>query len=242
MAVREYSISVVRILIIEDEVSLAKLLKEVLSKTYAVDVCSSGKEGFLMATQQVYDLIILDLGLPDIDGGDLCIDMRKSGIKTPILVLTGRNTLEDKLGLFNGGADDYIVKPASIAEIEARIRALLRRPREVLIEDTLNFDDLVLNTQRRTVFRGGVKIELRRKEFELLGYLMRNASRVVSREQIIDNLWDNDADFFINTIDVHIMHLRDKIDRPFENKLIKTIHGIGYTMESYPGSMSSARN
>jgi two-component system copper resistance phosphate regulon response regulator CusR len=231
-----------RVLIIEDEKSFATVLQDVLSKSYSVDVYSSGKQGFLMATRQVYDIILLDLGLPDIDGERVCIDMRRSGIKTPILVLSGRNALDEKIRLFDGGADDYLVKPVSIAEIQARIRALLRRPREIFIDETLKFDDLELNMNQRTVFRGTTKIELRRKEFELLGYLMRNSSRVVTREQIINSLWDNNADLYINTIDVHMMHLRDKIDRPFEQKLIKTIHGIGYKMESHQSSLSSARS
>lgn len=212
-----------RILIIEDEEKLTALLQDVLGKTYAVDVCLLGKQGLLMATNQVYDLIILGLGLPDIDGEDICTGIRKSGIKTPILILSDRDGLNDKVELFDGGADGYIIKSASIAEMEAHVRALLRRPHEVFIDDTLNFDDLVLNIHHRTVFREGIKIELRRKEFELLGYLMQNSSRVVTREQIVNNLWDNSADFFLNTIDVHIMHLRDKVDRPFERKLIKTI-------------------
>ncbi len=228
-----------RILIIEDEVSLAKLLRGVLSKTYAVDVCSSGKEGLLMATSQDHDLIMLDLSLPDIDGKDVCIAIRQAAVKSPILVLTGRDALNDKLELLDAGADDYLVKPTSLAEVQARIRALLRRPQEVLIDDTLNVGDVVLDTHHRTVFRQGLKIELRRKEFELLGYLMQNVSRVVTREQIINSLWDNNAEFFLNTVDVHIMHLRDKVDRPFKQKLIKTIHGIGYKMEGYNGSLPS---
>jgi len=231
-----------RILIIEDDKSLATILQKVLAKNYVVDICLSGKQGFLMAARQVYDLIILDLGLPDIDGKNVCLDIRKSGVKAPIFVLTGKNGLDDKVGLLNGGADDYLVKPASIAEIEARVRALLRRPPETLLEDTISFDDLVLNTNQRTAFRGDVKIELRRKEFDLLDYLVRNSYRVVTREQIINNLWDNRADFFINNIDVHIMHLRDKLDRPFDKKLIKTIHGVGYRMESHHGSLPSSRS
>lgn len=234
--------STMRVLIIEDEKPLASLLQKVLGKTYAVDAYSSGKEGLLMAARQVYDVIILDLGLPDVDGQEVCVSMRQAGIKTPILVLSGRSALNDKIGLFDGGADDYLVKPASIIEIKARIRALLRRPQEILVDDDINFDDLVLNTHYRTVSRGGIKIELRRKEFELLGYLMRNSSRVVTREQIISNVWDNNADFFINNIDVHIMHLRDKVDLPFDRKLIKTIHGVGYKMESHQKSLSSARS
>lgn len=231
-----------RVLVIEDSAPLATILGRALSKTYAVDTCASGQEGLQLAARKIYDAIILDLGLPDVDGSVVCSELRKSGVTTPILVLSGRSRLEDKIGLLDGGADDYVVKPASIAEILARLRALTRRPREGLVDDTLSFEDLTLNTGERTVFRGDVKIELRRKEFELLGYLMRNSSRVVTREQIINSLWNDNADFFINTIDVHIMHLRDKIDRPFKRKLIQTIHGVGYKMESHLGSLSSSRS
>lgn len=220
-----------RILIIEDEKAMAMTVKDELRHTYAVDVCNSGKDGSYQARVNEYDAIILDLTLPDMTGIEVCRSIRQDDVTTPILVLTGRNETESKIHALDAGADDYLTKPFSFNELKARIRALLRRSPHGQLNNKLLLGDLILDTANRTVRRADQDITLRRKEFDLLEYLLRNKNRVVTRSMILEHVWDNNVDFFTNAIDVHIKYLRDRIDRPFDRKLIKTVHGLGYKIQ-----------
>jgi DNA-binding response OmpR family regulator len=220
-----------RLLIVEDEKELGQIMTERLKKTYSVDLVQTGKQGVHFASVNDYDLIILDLGLPDMNGVDACKQIRGKQILTPILILTGQDEVDIKIAALDAGADDYVTKPFSFAELSARIRAILRRSPESLVTNTLTVDDLVLDTAKRTVVRNNVEIFLRRKEFDLLEYMLRNKGRVVTRDMIIEHIWDNNADSFTNAVDVHIKYLRDAIDRQFSRKLIKTVHGLGYKID-----------
>lgn len=222
-----------RILIIEDEEKLAISLKKGLEKEgYAVDYVLDGETGQrrIALNHQDYDLVILDLMMPKKDGFEVCRNVRKQNITIPILVLTARDATEDKVQALNDGADDYLVKPFSFEELTARIRALLRRPEQALTEE-LTVRDLVLNTSSRKVHRRGDEIFLTLKEFSLLEYLMRHPNQVVTRENMIDHLWDFAFDSFSNVVDVHIKNLRRKIDGNYDEKLLETIRGVGYKIK-----------
>jgi two-component system, OmpR family, copper resistance phosphate regulon response regulator CusR len=189
-----------RILIIEDEKELGQIMSDRLKKTYSVDLVSTGKQGVHFASVNQYDLIILDLGLPDMNGVDACQQVRSKQILTPILILTGQDEIDIKIAALDAGADDYVTKPFSFAELSARIRAILRRSPESLTSNTLMVDDLILDTAKRTVIRNKIDISLRRKEFDLLEYLLRNKGRVVTREMILEHIWDNNVDYFTNAL------------------------------------------
>ncbi|MBI4743263.1 MAG: response regulator transcription factor [Actinobacteria bacterium] len=219
-----------RILIIEDEHKIANSIKRGLEQeSYAVDVAFDGEYGFDLASTEDYDVIILDLMLPKMDGVEICRQLRKNNIHTPILMLTARDQLDDKIKGLNAGADDYLVKPFAFAELLARIRALTRRPKEAL-GAVLTIKDLSLNTLTYQVKRGQKEIKLSRKEFALLEYLIRNKDKILTKDQIINHVWNYDADVLLNTVEVYIGYLRNKIDKPFRNKpqLIHTIRGFGY--------------
>jgi len=224
-----------RILIIEDEENLARSLKKILqTEGYAVDIALTGDDGYETAFGEEYDLIILDLGLPGMDGLKIIEELRKEKNTTPVIMLTARDTLEDKVKGLRLGADDYLVKPFEFEELLARIQALLRRPKSV-INDKLIVGNLILDSQSKTVKRKNQTINLTAKEFSLLEYLMRHKGQVLSKQQLIDHVWDADLDLFSNTVDVYIGYLRAKIDKPFpkEKSLIKTIKGMGYKIENY---------
>lgn len=224
-----------RLLIIEDEENLARSLKKVLqTEGYAVDIALTGDDGYEMAFGEEYDLIILDLGLPGMDGLKIIEELRKEKNSTPVIMLTARDTTEDKVKGLKYGADDYLVKPFEFDELLARIQALLRRPRNA-ISDKLVVGDLVLDSQTKVVKRKNHEIALTAKELSLLEYLMRHKGRVLSKQQLIDHVWDADLDLFSNTVDVYIGYLRAKIDKayPSEKSLIKTIKGMGYKIENY---------
>lgn len=224
-----------RLLIIEDEENLAKSLKKVLqTEGYAVDIALTGDEGYDMAFGEEYDLIILDLGLPGMDGLKITEELRKERNSTPVIMLTARDTTQDKVKGLKYGADDYLVKPFEFDELLARIQALLRRPKNV-INDKLIVGDLVLDSQTKIVKRENHEIVLTTKEFSLLEYLMRYKGQVLSKQQLIDHVWDADLDLFSNTVDVYIGYLRAKIDKPFPKKksLIRTIKGMGYKIDNY---------
>ncbi len=224
-----------RILVIEDEENLARSLKKILqTKGYAVDIALNGDGGYETAFGEEYDLIILDLGLPGMDGLRIIEELRKEGNSTPVIMLTARDTTQDKVRGLKYGADDYLVKPFEFEELLARIQALLRRPKNV-INDKLIVEDLVLDSQAKIVKRKNHEIILTAKEFSLLEYLMRHKGQVLSKQQLIDHVWDADLDLFSNTVDVYIGYLRTKIDKPFpkEKSLIKTIKGMGYKIENY---------
>lgn len=218
-----------RILIVEDQENLAKTLKKGLeAEGYAADFVLDGEtaERRIQTGHQDYDLIILDLMLPKKGGLEICDEMKKKGISTPVLMLTAKDGQDDIVTGLNVGADDYLVKPFSFDVLLARIRSILRRPRTALPVE-FKVRDVSLNPSTRKVFRGGKKIELTLKEFALLEYLMRNPGRVLEREQMLTNVWDFDFDSFSNVVDVHITNLRKKLnDR--KGELIETIRGVGY--------------
>lgn len=222
-----------RILIVEDEEKLALALKRGLEqKGYAVDCAFDGEEGeYQMETgAEDYDLVLLDLMLPKKDGVEVCREIRRKNINLPILMLTARDRTEDKVLGLDCGADDYLVKPFSFEELLARIRALLRRPRELSLEE-LKIKDITLNSRTRQVFKGEREIPLTSKEFSLLEFLMRNAGQVVNREQIIAHVWDYDFDSFSNVVDVHIKNLRKKLEDKGRERLIETVRGAGYRLK-----------
>lgn len=221
-----------RILVIEDEHGIASAIKKGLKQErYAVDVEYDGESGYDLASEDVYDLIILDLMLPKMDGITVCKKLRLDDIHTPILMLTARGQLTDKVKGLNSGADDYLVKPFAFVELLARIRALTRRPKQTL-SDTLTAGDLTVNLVTFRVSRVGKEITLSKKEYSLLEYLVRNKGLVLTKEQIISHVWDYDANILDNTIEVYIRNLRQKIDKPFKSPLIHTLRGFGYKIEA----------
>jgi len=220
-----------KILLIEDDKQTAATIQEALKDYYAVDVAYTGEDGEYQAEVNDYDLIILDLILPDMDGVTVCKNIRESEIKAPILILTGKSEIKDKVKALDSGADDYLIKPFSFNELLARVRALLRRGPDALATNKLSIGGLTLDVVANTVKRKGRKIPLRRKCFRLLEYLMRNKGRVVTRSMILEHVWESSIDPMTNTIDVHIKSLRDKIDKQFGTSLIKTVHGLGYKIE-----------
>lgn len=219
-----------RILVVEDEHRIANSIKKGLEQEkYAVDVAYDGNNGFDLASTEEYDIIILDLMLPGMDGITICQKLRKNKIQTPILILTAKGQIQDRVKGLDNGADDYLTKPFSFEELLARIRALLRRPKANL-DETLSITGLTLNSKLFEVKRDGKLIYLSNKEFSLLEYLLRNKVRILTKDQIISHVWNYDADILPNTVEVYIRNLRNKIDLPFKNKkpLIKTIRGFGY--------------
>ncbi len=219
-----------RILVVEDEHRIANSIKKGLEQEgYAVDVAYSGNEGFDLASTEDYDTIILDILLPEMDGVTICKTLRKNKIHTPIMMLTAKGQVNDKVHGLDAGADDYLTKPFSFEELLARIRALSRRP-HVSLEETIKVEDLELNRKLYQVQREGKAIQLSVKEFSLLEYLMRNAHKILSKDQIIGHVWNYDADILPNTVEVYIRNLRNKVDQPFKHKkpIIKTMRGFGY--------------
>jgi len=221
-----------KILLIEDDKQMAKTIKEGLKDYYVVDVAYTGENGDFQAQVNDYDTIIIDIVLPDIDGITVCKKIREAEIKAPILMLTGKTQVRDKVTALDAGADDYLTKPFSFAELLARVRALIRRNPDTLVSNKLSVGNLTLDVASKTVKRKGTKIPLRRKKFNLLEYLMRNQGIVVTRSMILEHVWDSETNPMTNTVDVHIKSLRDKVDRPFQKSLIKTVHGLGYKIEA----------
>jgi len=220
-----------KLLLIEDNRSLADSLKKHLGKNFLVDVARTGEEGQRHALTNSHDVIVLDLNLPDTNGADVCKNIRNAQITTPILILTAVADIPSRVSLLNAGADDYLTKPFSIAELRARLGALLRRVPASYTPGVLTICDLTVDPNRRKVERAGIPISLRRKEFDILEYLIRNRGRAVTRAMILDHAWDTNKETWHNTVDVHIKHLRDKVDRPFSAPLIKTAYGIGYMID-----------
>jgi two-component system OmpR family response regulator len=221
-----------KLLCIEVNTELVESLRHFLAAGSNITHGATGQEGLALASQQRYDAIILDLGLPDMSGLDVCLELRRANITTPILVLSGIKEASTKVALFEAGADDYLTKPFTIAELRARLFALLKR---------VNFDvgngiyllrvgNLTLDPLSRRVERSGKTIKLRRKEFDILEYLMRNQGKIVTRSMIMDNVWEDGSVSWDGTINVHIKRMRDQIDRPYKRKLIKTAYGLGYTI------------
>jgi two-component system copper resistance phosphate regulon response regulator CusR len=227
----------VRVLIVEDERKVAKALREGLeAEHYDVRVASTGEEGFFLVNHESFDLVVLDLMLPRRDGLEVLATLRKRGLHTPVLILTAKDTVDDRVHGLDVGADDYLVKPFAFSELLARIRALLRRgrPDQIL---KLHQDDLAMDLVTRKVVRAGRSLELTLKEFEILEYLLRHVGRVVSREMLARDVWRVTARAtpLDNVIDVTIARLRRKIDDPFEPKLLHTVRGVGFVLRSERG-------
>ncbi|MES2408926.1 MAG: response regulator transcription factor [Patescibacteria group bacterium] len=219
-----------KITLIEDEKKLAASLKEGLEgEEYEVSVFSDGILGEKNVLEHIPDLVILDLMLPSKDGFEICKTLRKEGVGVPILVLTARDSLEDKINALDSGADDFVSKPFSFNEVLARLRALTRRSQGN--PPQLKISDLTIDIGERRVFRAGKEIYLTFKEFELLEYLIESDGKVKTREEIYEKLWERKDDDFGNVVDVHIRHLRQKIDDNYDSKIIRTVRGVGYAVE-----------
>lgn len=221
-----------RILVVEDEQKLANSFKKALeAESYAVDVYFDGKEGFDAACVEEYDLIVLDIGLPTMDGVSIAKKLREEKVKTPILMLTAKDTLNDKVVGLDSGADDYVVKPFDFEEVLARMRALLRR-RNTDSDLVYRVGSIELNPQSHIVKRSGKTIDLSAKEYALLEFLIRHGKQIVSKTQIMDHVWDMETDPFSNVVDVYMGYLRNKIDKAFpkEEPLLETIKGLGYRL------------
>lgn len=224
--------SLMRMLVVEDEPRIASLLKRGLTQEgHAVDVATDGETAFGLCTTSTYDAIVLDVILPGISGLVVCSRLRQRGITTPILLLTARDSIADRVTGLDAGADDYLVKPFAFAELNARLRALVRRPR-VALSPVLRHGTLSLDPSTRLVTRDGVNIALSKKEFRILEYLMRQPEMVHTRAMIADHVWDYDFPNVTNVIDVHIRQLRRKLDDPYPGTIIQTVRGVGYRLGS----------
>lgn len=222
------------ILVIEDERRLARLIQRVLEEQqHVVELAYDGLTGLDMGLNAELDLIILDVMLPGKDGIAVCRELRAAGVNVPILMLTARDAIEDRVRGLDSGADDYMVKPFAFDELLARIRALARRRTEPAAPTTLQVDDLILDLVRHEARRGNRLIELTAKEFALLEYLMRHAGHVLTRTQILNHVWCYDFDGQTNVVDIYIHYLRNKIDKGAPYPLIHTLRGVGYTLRSY---------
>lgn len=221
-----------RVLVVEDEPKIARAIRKGLEQeAFAVDICMDGDEGLRYALDEPYDVIILDRMLPGMDGVTVCKELRAAGNQTPVLFLTAKDKVADRVDGLNAGADDYLIKPFAFEELLARVRTLLRRPSQVL-SPVLTCDTLTLNTQTFEIKRAGKAIQLTQREFALLEYLLRNADQIVTKDTIIAHVWDYDADILPNTVEVYIGYLRSKIDKPFKKQapLIHTVRGFGYKL------------
>jgi DNA-binding response OmpR family regulator len=217
-----------RLLLVEDEKKLCELVARALrAESYAVDVAEDGLRGWELAQSYEYDLIILDLMLPQLPGEELLRRIRRANQRVPLLVLTARATTEDKVHNFEAGADDYLTKPFAFAELIMRVKALLRRG-PISRSSVLRVGDLEVDRFTKQVRRGGRRIELTAKEYALLEYLAANPGRVFSRTMIIEHVWDQSFEGLTNIVDVYVRHLRSKVDDPFPVKLIRTVRGVGY--------------
>lgn len=220
-----------RILVVEDEPKIASAIKRGLeAESFSVDVVADGDSGLSYGQSDEYDLLILDWMLPGTyDGKQVCEELRKLGIKTPIIMLTARDTVDAKVAGLNGGADDYLAKPFAFDELIARIHALLRRPPAVM-ETKLRHGKLTLEPATKAVSYGSKPVVLTTKEYALLEYLMRNKGRVISKEELITHVWSDDDDILPNTVEVYVGYVRNKIDRKFKTEIIRTVRGFGYKM------------
>ena len=221
-----------RILLIEDDVKLASFILTGFKEAgFAVDHCADGEDGLHMALNEPYDAAIVDIMLPKLDGFSLIDELRRRKITTPVIILSAKRSVEDRIKGLQTGSDDYLVKPFSFAELLARVQALIRRASGTAEPNTLVVGDLSMDLRTRKVMRGEKKIDLPPLEFSLLEYLMRNAGNVVSKTMIMEHVWDYNFDPQTNVVEVRICKLRDKIDNDFEKKLIHTVYGAGYVLE-----------
>lgn len=225
-----------RILVVEDEEKISGLIARSLkAEGFVVDTAADGVRGIELAATYQYDAVILDIMLPKISGTMVLEGIRKTNRQIPIIMLTAKDAVSDKIKHLEAGADDYLTKPFSISELVVRIRAVLRRA-PVQREDTVKIADLEINRLSRIVRRGGKRLELSAKEYALLEYLALNSGRILSRSMIIEHVWDQSFEGLTNIVDVYIRQLRQKIDDGFEHKLIKTVRGMGYTINDEPSS------
>jgi two-component system OmpR family response regulator len=221
-----------RILWVEDDRQTALFVaKGLRQEGFAVDHRQNGVDGLHLALSESYDAAVIDIMLPGLDGLSLIDEMRRSGVQFPVLVLSAKSTVDDRIKGLQAGGDDYLVKPFAFSELVARIHALIRRASRADGPTTLSVGDLLLDLIKRKVFRGPVEIELQPKEFALLEYLMRNTGRVVSKTMIMEHVWDYNFDPRTTVVESRVCHLRNKIDRPFGANLIHTIRGVGYVLE-----------
>lgn len=219
-----------RILLVEDEHRLSEVLKKgLIEEGYAVDQAFDGEEGLFLAQSEPYDLIVLDGMLPKMEGVEVAKNLRTQKVNTPILMLTAKTQLEDKVLGFESGVDDYLTKPFAFAELRVRLQALLRRSHNQA-EIILSLDTLRLDPSKHIVTRSGKELKLTPKEFSLLELLLRNKDQVITRTQIIEHVWDYNFESMSNVVDVFLTTLRKKVDAPGEKKLIHTVHGVGYRM------------
>lgn len=225
-----------RVLVVEDEVKMARALRRGLEQEgHAVDLAADGEEGLRLATERDYDVVVLDVLLPGRDGFAVCAELRGRRRWVPVLMLTARDAVEDRIRGLDVGADDYVVKPFSFAELLARLRALVRRgPAER--PPVLEVGDLTLDPATHAVTRGGLSVELSAREFSLLEFLMRHPDEVVSRARILEHVWDYNYAGFSNVVDVYVGYLRRKLERPFGRPLIRTVRGVGYGLEPVSGA------
>lgn len=221
-----------KILLAEDDLRLARAVRRVFEEeSYAVDIVGDGKHALDMASDGGFDVMVLDVMLPELDGFEVCKRMRIAGVQTPVLMLTARTDVQDRVKGLDAGADDYMVKPFAVAELLARVRALGRRGARGNGRDQLRAGDLTLDVSRHSAVRGDREIELTVKEFQLLEMLLRHQGQVLSRTQILDHVWQYDRDFASNVVDIYIHYLRNKIDKGFKAQLIHTVRGVGYTLK-----------
>jgi DNA-binding response OmpR family regulator len=221
------------ILIIEDELRLGRLLRRSLeANMHVVDVVTEGAAGLANARERAYDVIILDLGLPDMDGLDVCRRMRADGVETPLLMLTARDEVEDRVGGLDAGADDYLGKPFALSELLARVRTLARRPPPARDSNELRLADLTLDLAGHQARRGDRAIALSAKEFALLEFMLRHAGQVLTRQQIIEQVWRYDFAGLDTVVDTYIHYLRDKIDAGPGTRLVRTVRGVGYVLRA----------
>ena len=229
LSMKEYHM---RLLLVEDDIKIASfVIRGFQAEGYAIDHASDGEEGLHLALSEPYDAVIVDVMLPKLDGLTLIEKMRGARVATPVIILSARSSVDDRIRGLQKGSDDYLTKPFAFSELLARIQALIRRARGATEPTRLVFRDLSMNLITREVERSGRKIELQPLEFSLLEYLMRNAERVVSKTMIMEHVWDYNFDPMTNVVEARICRLRDKVDNGFQNKLIHTVRGVGYVLK-----------
>jgi len=219
------------ILVVEDERRLASLMKRVLEEEgHVVDVANDGDEGLTLGTADGFDAIVLDVLLPGINGFDVCRQVRKEGVQTPVIMLTARGSVEDRVTGLDAGADDYLVKPFAFEELLARIRALTRRAPAITTTSQLCIADLTMDLTLHEVRRGGRSVTLTGKEYALLEYFLRHPNQVLTRAQILDHVWGYDSEPGSSVVEIYIHYLRNKVDRDYGQTLIQTVRGVGYVL------------
>jgi DNA-binding response OmpR family regulator len=226
-----------RILIVEDEAHLAGLLVRVLGEEgYAAEACGDGRSALALALSEPFDLLVVDRMLPDLDGLQVVRRLRAAEVGAPVLMLTARTQIEDRVAGLDAGADDYLSKPFAFPELLARVRALTRRPHEASPEASIRVGEVVLDPSRHVVHRGDERIDLTSKEFALLATLIQRPGQVFTRSLLLATVWGGTSDVYANVVDLHVSHLRKKLDRPGKPSLIRTVRGVGYAFDARDGA------